>query len=321
MAERQPPTYLQSSCYEPSDFRLEMQDLICGEGVAFHSASGTELKVTESVPVGNSVLVAAGGAFVSSSYSEVGIYHVWNDATVQVDLDTPDVTNARIDAIVARVVDPEFEAGDAGWVLDSVTGTPSASAALTPAGIAASAADLTNITCVLLAYVLVGPSGANPNVQNADILDQRSAYQRCNGTPYAALVAAAATSNFTATTPVLLATTEHLDAAYFTVASSVITVLREGLYDVAGFVSIAADTNTTGIEVHITKNGTAIRVAGQRVANTASTVVDLRASPSMMMVPLAANDTIQMVVASTLSADTAHSSPNNISRLVVRKVG
>lgn len=331
MAERQPPTYLASSCYEMSDLRLEMQDMICGEGVAFHSATGTELKVSPSVTALN-VAVAAGGAFVQSSYSEAGIYHVWNDGAVEVTLDTPDVTNRRIDIIVARVIDPEFESGDAGWALDALTGTPSATIGAAPltqtivdtAQAGGFLADLTGVTAVVLGYVLVNNVAAQTGVVFASnqILDARSPYERCVASgPYIALQAAAATAGLAgAGTLITLATTEHLDPQYFSVSGSIVTVLKAGLYDISAYVQITAVAGA-GAEVAIRKNGlTGVpTIASARVA-TSATTTGVEGSPTAFNVALAANDNIRLVGA-TSGAGTTVDSANNRSRLVIRKVG
>lgn len=323
MAERQPPLPV-VACWAPLDWRLWMQDDICGEGVAFHSAAGTELKVTPSVS-GMTVAIAAGGAFVAGSYGvsgEPGMYHVWNDATAQLQLDTADALLPRIDTIVARVNDPDYVTSGDLFILDKITGTPNAAAALTTAGIAASAVVLSDVSYVPLAYVLVTAGQLSSEVfVPGDILDQRSRFERCSGEPYVLLEAAAATSVTTSGTEkkVDLATTSHLDPEYFSVSASVVTVKKAGTYKISAYG--AYGVTGTQLDFSIWKNG----IGGTKlVSNSASGngLPSFKCTPFIDKVELAANETILLATTQNVASPqvTLHGA-NNIARLCVSKVG
>lgn len=318
MTERQPPTYIDNQCYEMSDLRLEMRDVIAEGGVAFHQTGVAtepqlELKVTPSATV-MQVSVAAGGVFIKSAYAEPGMYHGYNDAAVEVELDTADALLPRIDTIVARITDPEFEGGDPGWVLDSITGTATVGANLTNL---TGKAVLTGITCEVLAYVLVNANQAALGVFPANqILDVRDTFTTAGPAtaPYCVLVASVTTTAITVPKKIDLATTEHVDSAFFSVAASVITILKSGIFDVGALSMLTAAAGN--MEISITKNGLTDTVAATR----AGSVVQLRGTPSQSLVALNRGDTIQLTGESTNAAVTSDGA-NFHSRLWIRKVG
>jgi hypothetical protein len=136
--------------------------------------------------------------------------------------------------------------------------------------------------------------------------------------PYVELTASAATTGIvTATeTKVNLATTSHLDggASYFTVASSVITIVQAGVYNISGF----AEIGTVGAVSYVAlfKSNATTKYLG--------TVYDM-GSVATLDVTLAANDTIELRVYQTSGSNqpTVHTAGagGKVSRLTVRKVG
>lgn len=132
--------------------------------------------------------------------------------------------------------------------------------------------------------------------------------------PRCELVASAATPLATAYTKIALATTVANNATHFTVASSVITVLAAGQYDISAW----AGCNTNIAQFFaISKNGTAIHPAefGTNIAGS------FYAPLGVLQLPLAANDTIQLVGAVGSGTPSTVHTANNFSRLLIRRVG
>lgn len=321
MAETQPMN-LQALCYTADEDREALAALVCGEGVV--DKRGGDLLVASTGSGDHSVTIAAGSAYVSNNDAtgESQMYRVTNDGSVTVQLAAGGGGDSRVDTIVATVRDSEYGGSDDDWVLDSVDGTPSPSAALSDAGIAASAAAVPD-NSVVLAYVLVaGADTLSTTISAGNILDARNNYTKCGAAPEVELFAAAATGPLVTNTPtkVNLATTQRLDRDSFSVAASVVTIKEAGLYDISAYAGMTG-TNFTAGTVAIAWNGTTISLA-----QTLGTPTNgfWRASTHTLAWQLAASDTIQLLVTATHTGtvNTEHDVvTGKVSRLFIRKVG
>lgn len=141
------------------------------------------------------------------------------------------------------------------------------------------------------------------------------------GDTYCELAAAAATSipQTGVLTKINLATTVHNNAALFTVAASVITIVGAGRYDISAKAGLSDAASTAGHRgIAIIKNG-----SGQPLGrSTAVNVAGIHATPCLLGEPLSAGDTIQLQGYQTSAAaiNTVHSGIE-VSRLYIRKVG
>lgn len=332
MAETQ-PWMLQALCYTADEFRESLGDLVCGEGVV--DVHGGDLLVASSGAADHSVTVAAGSAYVfnDENTGETQMYRVLNDASVTIQLPAGGGGDPRVDTIVATVSDSQYPAGTDTWVLTSVDGTPNAAAALTDAGITASAAAVPD-NSVVLAYVLVaGADTLTTTISAGNILDARNNYLKCGSAPWVSLTASAATSSGNATfTQTTLATLTHRDRAYFSVSGSTITVLQDGLYDInamVGFASISSAgtqrigrvfRNNTNLP-NASPDGTVV-AAGRASHDSGEAASSIEWTPSRQNIALAANDTLKMATFQDTggAANTSHSA-DFVAHLTVRKVG
>lgn len=123
MAAINPCVFLQGGAHPAKNVRQMTRGIVPSAGVA---APG-DLAVSQNGTPDMSVNVSAGGVFVPGTRTATqGVYFCWNDGTVNVALDPSDSTNARIDLIVARVSDKEYDAGNTDtWSIAVVKGTVS----------------------------------------------------------------------------------------------------------------------------------------------------------------------------------------------------
>lgn len=319
MAETQ-PMMLQELCYTAADFRLQLGSIVCDEGVA--DVIDGSLQVTTGGS-GLDLSVAQGAAFINSDVAGQGMYSVYNDAPVTLTATTADATNPRIDQVIATVNDSQQGGTDDDWVLSVLAGTPTVGATLTNLSGATALPDRS----IRLGYVLVPALFAGPFVDATHILDARTEFIACGRSvdPYVTLTASAATTGIASgsTTKVNLATTTHLDASHFTVAASVITVLKAGIYDFQGFVAAVGTLSGTATQtIGVGRNGTT-ELLGQTARPSTTSAV--RETAGLDGYPLNAGDTLQLVVNITTTAgtvSTVQDAANGlVSRLTVRKVG
>lgn len=334
MAETQPMD-LQALCYSAEEDRQALADLVCGEGVV--DKQGGDLLVASSGSTNHSITVAAGSAYIENNLNtgETEMYRVLNDAMTDppLQLAAGGGGNPRVDTIIATVRDNQYGGGSDDWFLSVLAGTPNASAALTDAGIAASAAAVPDNSLVLgYVRVPVGDTLATI-IQASDILDARSNYLKCGSAPWVSLVAAAATvvatNQFVQTT---LATVANRDRGYFSVSGSTITVLQAGVYDVNAMLGFSAITSVgTQRMCWIIRNNTNLPsaspdgtvVAAARIGDdSADAPISVQWTPTRLSIALAANDTLKLAAYqdSTANQNTEHTA-NFVSHLTVRKVG
>lgn len=141
MTVRTPPTFLQAGSHPAENTRLLAHGLLqsssssfAGGVAAADPAHGVarigDLAVTANGTPNMSVNVAAGGCFIRGTQSaSQGVYHVYNDATVNLAIATADATNAREDLIVMQVRDSGYAGASDDARLFVVQGTPSGSPA------------------------------------------------------------------------------------------------------------------------------------------------------------------------------------------------
>lgn len=160
MAEINPPYVLQGGSHSAQNDRRTLETLTLG---ATGIIGDTSLKVTEKSGTPNmSVDVAAGRAVIDGTENLYqGVYHVDNQATVNLTVAASDPSNPRIDLVVAKVEDSEYSGVTDAWSLAVVTGTPAAS----PTAPSAPANSL------VLAELSV--AAAATSITNADITDKR----------------------------------------------------------------------------------------------------------------------------------------------------
>ena len=160
------PNMLQSGSYSAQRLR-QMVTSLWPEGVV----GLTDLAVSQRGAGANmSVDVAAGDAYIlGDAVTRQGMYHVRNDATVNVAVTAADATNPRIDRVVATIKDDAHDASGLNICrIQTVDGTPTVGATLTnlsgAAAIPASSLHLANILV-----------SASPDVTivTGDISDQR----------------------------------------------------------------------------------------------------------------------------------------------------
>ena len=138
MAEVNPPLYMESGCYTAEDDRNLTRALICAEGV--HDLRGLSMAVVARSPAIMGIRVGTGSAFVQGdSATFQGMYYVLNAGSVDMPIDPADPTDARIDRVVARVHDSQYDAGPLDeWRLEVISGMPSpapAAPALPPSSV------------------------------------------------------------------------------------------------------------------------------------------------------------------------------------------
>lgn len=162
MAERNPPAWLQDGSHPADLDRRILESVFRTEGVL--DKAGGDLLVTEQAAPTMGVTVAAGVAVIDGTEStSQGVYHVVNDADVDLAIAAADPTNPRIDLVIARVYDSFYGTAVTDvWALEVVTGTPAASPS-EPA-----VPDNSHV----LARVDVGASPFS-SVSNAEITDRR----------------------------------------------------------------------------------------------------------------------------------------------------
>jgi hypothetical protein len=159
MALRTPPSWLQNGSHPAENDRLSMQAIFATTGIMGSSS----LAVTANSPIGMSVRVASGwAAIVGTTQANMGVYTVYNDATTTLTITASDLTNPRIDRIVATVQDAYYSGAFNDVIFQVLAGTPAGSpvAPATPAN------------SISLATVAV--AAAATQINSGDITDTRT---------------------------------------------------------------------------------------------------------------------------------------------------
>jgi hypothetical protein len=160
MTLQTPPSWLQAGSYPAQYDRLTAQALWATTGIIGSSS----LAVSPNSPVGMSVRVASGwAAIVGTTTSNMGVYTIFNDATVALTITTADPTNPRIDLVCATVRDAYYSGANNDVIFQVIAGTPAGSP-VAPALPANS---------ISLATITVG--AAVTQINSGDITDTRVA--------------------------------------------------------------------------------------------------------------------------------------------------
>jgi hypothetical protein len=141
MTLRATPTFLQGGTHPAENVRLATQSLLAGVTGLFAGGVGAldaahgvgragDLLVEENGTPNMSVDVAAGGGFIRNTDSaDGGVYHVYNDAAVNLVVTAADPSDPRNDLVVVQVRDSEYSGSDDDVVFAVVAGTPAGSPA------------------------------------------------------------------------------------------------------------------------------------------------------------------------------------------------
>ena len=163
MTVRNPAVFLQAGAHPAEDVRRALEMLAGGAGV--YDAAGGALAVSESGVPAMSVSVAGGRCvIVGDEGTYQGAYFCENRGVETVTITAADVSDPRIDLIVAKVQDSNYSGATDAWSLVAVAGTPAA----TPA--APTAPD----NSITLATVAV--AAAASSILDANITDQRTEF-------------------------------------------------------------------------------------------------------------------------------------------------
>jgi len=122
MALRNPPSWQQNGSHPAENDRLTMQGIVSGSGII----GASSLAVTAQASPVMTVNIAAGWLGVVSSTANAGVYLGYNDATVVQPIATSDLTNPRIDIIVATVADTYYGGGSNTIAFQAIQGVASA---------------------------------------------------------------------------------------------------------------------------------------------------------------------------------------------------
>lgn len=170
MAAESPPAYLQDSSHGAALFRQALTSLfgLSQPGTLAASDGGVtnvgDLDVTQNGTPNMSVNVAGGSCWIpQTNAANGGLYFGLNDGTVNLAISAADLTDPRIDTVVATVNDAAYSGATNNWVLQVLTGTPTSGATLS--NLSGKAA-LTE-SSIVLGYVLV-PADAS-TIVTADI--------------------------------------------------------------------------------------------------------------------------------------------------------
>lgn len=196
MAVRATPIFIDGNSHPAEETRLMYASMMGASTGAFTGGVGArdsahgvandvDLAVTQNGTPNMSVNVAAGGAFVRNGQSaNGGVYHLWNDGTLNLAVSAADATNPRRDLVIATIRDNFYGGGgfrDGRIIV--VTGTPAASPsdpslsaypnalvlariAVGPGVTSITTANITDLRtrAAALGGVYVGPSTARPTV-------------------------------------------------------------------------------------------------------------------------------------------------------------
>lgn len=306
MVESNPQEFVASACYTFESFRRVFGSLVCVDGVV--DRIGGDLKVTAAGGASIDVSVAAGSAFITGDLNNaVGVYHVTNDTAKAVTIAANGAGSARIDLIIGSVYDSQYIGAVDQWAIEVVQGVAGAGTPAVPTS--------TRAGYILLGSVSVPASGGTPSV----VTDVRQAMSTCGNRPYVALTPTAATSLVNGTaTKIAYATTFYIDSDFFSVASSVVTVLQDGLYDVGTSLAFSVTGGLyEALGLKVTKNGLPGTGIGCSWYEEVDAVDEASQTLTQMNIPLVAGDTLQVSGFQT-SGGNRNADSNSFT---VRKVG
>ena len=137
MAAQTPPYAQQNGSHTAALFRQAFASTfgVAQPGTLGSSAGGvtnaTDLAVTAQASPNMTVNVAGGTCWIPQTLAaNGGLYFGLNDATVVVAIAAANATNPRVDLICATVNDAAYSGSTNNWVIQAITGTPTAGATL-----------------------------------------------------------------------------------------------------------------------------------------------------------------------------------------------
>jgi hypothetical protein len=173
MAIRTTPIFVQAGTHPAEETRLMLGGMlgmppttfaggVAASNPAHGIVSANDFVVTQNGTPNMTVLVAAGGAFIRGTENlNQGAYHVWNDASQSVTINTAHPTLSRRDLIVVSVTDQAYSGGTSVASISVVTGTAGTGTDPTPPA-----------NALVLARVTV--AALDTAINNADITDLRT---------------------------------------------------------------------------------------------------------------------------------------------------
>lgn len=286
MAERNPPGWLQAGSHPSENDRLFIQSLLGGSpnqvipsGIL---ASADFLTVQHGTP-NMSVDVAKGSAIIDGTESvNQGVYHVYNDATVNLAVTTADPVNPRWDLLVFKVQDAAYSGAVNSSSLAIVAGTPAGSPAL-PA---------TPNNAIAL-YKIVVPAAA-ASIVNANLTDLRVVRRPVMALGYESAGGPLPANVLTSISAQAFA----INVGGWTLSSGALVVPMAGVYRVSAQITMSAITSLGILQVALTRNG-ATSVTGNSTYSPAGLNVVTTAGP--YPITCAVGDTLGMSAIQTTS--------------------
>lgn len=154
-----PPLAISSGSHSAIKLRQMLLSMFPVAGVA----QPGDCLVKQRVSPGQGLLVSAGGMFMKGSTSSVqGVYFDYNDADLDVPASTSDGSQTRIDRVIYRVRDPDFQPGTPPGTFEWLTGTAGSGVPPTPPADSVSVAQIARA---------IGSPGNT--LVNANITDER----------------------------------------------------------------------------------------------------------------------------------------------------
>jgi len=226
----QNPNWLQAGTYTAAQDRLNQQAVLNTAGVI----GAGSLAVTAQASPNMTVNIAAGWGAIVPTTSGLGVYGIYNDATVVQTISAANATNPRIDLIVATINDAQYSGSANNVVFTTVAGTPAVSPTV----------PTTPNNSIVLAQIAV--AAATTTITTANITDRRSPVQ--NALTNANYFVASAPTNIASPTT----------AAQTFLTGSNLTLAANTTYEVAGVLywSFTAPNSVTGTTYRLNFSGT-----------------------------------------------------------------
>ena len=235
----QNPNWLQAGTYTAAQDRLNQQAVLNTAGVI----GAGSLAVTAQGTPNMTVNIAAGWGAIVPTTSGLGMYGIYNDATVVQTISAANGSNPRIDLIVATINDAQYSGAANNVVFTTVAGTPAASPTV----------PTTPNNSIVLAQILVGTGVTS--ITTANITDRRSFVT--NSILNAQYFIASPTSG---AQNLLIAS--PTPAAQNFLTGSNLTIATPGTYEVSGVLyysyTAAATTPQTSFKLNFTGSSTSL---------------------------------------------------------------
>ena len=276
MALITPPNWLQAGTYTAQQDRVNQQGVFNTSGV-IGSAS---LAVTAQASPNMTVNIASGWGAIVATTSNLGVYGIYNDATVIQSISAADATNPRIDLIVATVNDAQYSGSLNNVVFTTVAGTPAASPTVPS----------TPSNSIVLAQIAVAANAST--ITTANITDRRLPVQN-----------ALLNANYYLSPATYTLTTQTAVQNAYALTGSGLTLTANTFYEIEGFLRLQYTVGATAAYPTLSFGYTGATGAGQvttmawsnATAFTSSAVTDTQVSSNSV------SSTWQLAVSTTAS--------------------